>query len=70
MPSSLGVLNTDPSLRLNAIAVPLAPPAGPVALASQSGAIGVAAIAEATRRGLGLSSFVSMGDKADLRRSY
>jgi acyl-CoA synthetase (NDP forming)/GNAT superfamily N-acetyltransferase len=65
-PSSLGVLNTDPSLRLNATAVALAPPTGPVALASQSGAIGVAAIAEAARRGLGLSSFVSMGDKADL----
>ena len=65
-PSSLGVLNTDPSLRLNATAVPLAPPAGPVAMASQSGAIGVAAISEAARRGLGLSSFVSMGDKADL----
>ena len=65
-PSSLGVLNTDPALRLNATAAPVAPVAGPVALASQSGAIGIAAIAEAARRGVGLSSFVSTGDKADL----
>jgi len=65
-PSSLGVLNTDPALRLNATAAPVTPPAGPVALASQSGALGVAAIAEAARRGVGLSSFVSTGDKADL----
>jgi acyl-CoA synthetase (NDP forming)/GNAT superfamily N-acetyltransferase len=65
-PSSLGVLNTDRALGLNATSVPVAPASGPVALASQSGAIGVAAIAEAERRGVGLSSFVSTGDKADL----
>jgi acetate---CoA ligase (ADP-forming) len=65
-PSSLGVSNTDRALGLNATAVPIAPEAGPVALASQSGAIGVAAISEAARRGVGLSSFVSTGDKADL----
>ncbi len=65
-PSSLGVLNTDPALRLNATAAPVAPAAGPVALASQSGAIGVASIAAAAARGIGLSSFVSTGDKADL----
>ena len=65
-PSSLGVLNTHPELRLNAVTAPLTPGRGPVALASQSGAIGVAAIAEAAHRGVGLSSFVSTGDKADL----
>ena len=65
-PSSLGVLNTDPGLRLNATSAPVAPVHGPVAMASQSGAIGIAAIAEASRRGVGLSSFASTGDKADL----
>ena len=65
-PSSLGVLDLDPAVRLNATAVPVTPRPGPVALASQSGAIGVAAMAEAARRGIGLSSFVSTGDKADL----
>ena len=65
-PSSLGVLELDPRVRLNATAVQVVPRPGPVALASQSGAIGVAAMAEAARRGIGLSSFVSTGDKADL----
>ncbi len=65
-PSSLGVLNTDPGLRLNATSAPVTPVHGPVAMASQSGAIGIAAISEATRRGVGLSSFASTGDKADL----
>ena len=65
-PSSLGVLNTDARLRLNATSAPVAPVPGPVAMASQSGAIGIAAISEATRRGVGLSSFASTGDKADL----
>ena len=65
-PSSLGVLNTDRALRLNATSAPVAPVHGPVAMASQSGAIGIAAISEATRRGVGLSSFASTGDKADL----
>ena len=65
-PSSLGVLNTDGALRLNATSAPVAPLPGPVAMASQSGAIGIAAISEATRRGVGLSSFASTGDKADL----
>jgi acetate---CoA ligase (ADP-forming) len=65
-PSSLGVLNTDRALRLNATSAPVAPVPGPVAMASQSGAIGIAAISEATRRGVGLSSFASTGDKADL----
>ena len=63
-PSSLGVLNTG--VRLNATSAPVAPVHGPVAMASQSGAIGIAAISEATRRGVGLSSFASTGDKADL----
>jgi acetate---CoA ligase (ADP-forming) len=65
-PSSLGVLNTERALRLNATSAPVAPVHGPVAMASQSGAIGIAAISEATRRGVGLSSFASTGDKADL----
>ena len=65
-PSSLGVLDMDPAVRLNATSRRWRPRPGPVALASQSGAIGVAAMAEAARRGIGLSSFVSTGDKADL----
>lgn len=63
-PNCLGVLNTG--VGLNATFAPDAPRRGRLAFASQSGAFGIAAIAEAARRGLGLSSFVSTGDKADL----
>ncbi|MEA2148408.1 MAG: hypothetical protein QOD69_238, partial [Solirubrobacteraceae bacterium] len=65
-PNCLGVLNTDPAVRLDATFAPGAPPAGNIAFASQSGGYGIAALGLAARRGLGLSSFVSMGDKADL----
>jgi acetate---CoA ligase (ADP-forming) len=65
-PNCLGVFNTASEVALNASFAPVAPPAGGVAFASQSGAFGIAAIAEAARRGLGLSSFVSTGNKADL----
>ena len=65
-PNCLGVLNTDPAVRLDATFAPGSPPSGNIAFASQSGAYGIAALGLADRRGLGLSSFVSMGDKADL----
>ncbi len=65
-PNCLGVLNTARGVRLNATFAPEPPRPGRIAFASQSGAFGIAAIAEAARRGLGLSSFVSTGDKADL----
>jgi succinyl-CoA synthetase alpha subunit/GNAT superfamily N-acetyltransferase len=65
-PNCLGVLNTDPIVGMNATFAPGRPPAGHIAFASQSGAYGIAALELAARRGLGLSSFVSMGDKADL----
>lgn len=65
-PNCLGVLNTAPDVRLNATFAPVPPRPGRLAFASQSGGFGIAAIAEAARRGAGLSSFVSTGDKADL----
>jgi acetate---CoA ligase (ADP-forming) len=65
-PNCLGVLNTAPAVAMNATFSPGRPPAGRIAFASQSGAYGIAALELAARRGLGLSSFVSMGDKADL----
>ena len=65
-PNCLGVLNTD-GRALNAIVrARRRRRRGRVAFASQSGAFGIAAVAEAARRGLGLSSFVSTGNKADL----
>ena len=65
-PNCLGVLHTHPDVMLNASFAPELPPSGSVALCSQSGALGVAIIALARRIGLGLSSFVSVGNKADV----
>lgn len=65
-PNCLGVANTDPRIRLNATLAPQLPPAGRVGFFSQSGALGVALLAEADRRGLGLSTFVSAGNRADV----
>ncbi len=65
-PNCLGVVNTDPAVSLNATFMPQPVLSGSVALLSQSGAVGIAAIEAATRVGLGLSSFVSVGNKADV----
>ena len=45
---------------------PAAPPQGAIALASQSGGLGLAAFAHCARRGVGLSAFVSLGNAADV----
>ncbi|MEU7957894.1 bifunctional acetate--CoA ligase family protein/GNAT family N-acetyltransferase [Micromonospora humida] len=65
-PNCLGVANTDERVRLNATLAPVLPAPGRVGFFSQSGAFGVALLAEARRRGLGLSSFVSAGNRADV----
>jgi acyl-CoA synthetase (NDP forming)/RimJ/RimL family protein N-acetyltransferase len=65
-PNSFGMLNTDPEVRLNASLAPEMPVAGGLGLFSQSGALGVAVLASASRRGLGVSSFVSAGNRADV----
>ena len=65
-PTRLGVASPRPEIALNATVAPAAPPPGNVAFASQSGGFGSAAIDAAAARGIGFSSFVAMGDKADL----
>lgn len=65
-PNCLGVANTGTEVRLNATLAPRLPVPGRVGLFSQSGAFGVALLAEVDRRGLGLSSFVSAGNRADV----
>jgi acetyl coenzyme A synthetase (ADP forming)-like protein len=65
-PNCLGALNTSPAVRLNAtFASPIAVPGG-VGFMSQSGGLGIAIIEAASRLGIGLSSFVSVGNKCDL----
>ncbi len=65
-PNCMGVVNTDPAVRLDARSRRWWPAAGNVAMSSQSGALGIAILDHATRIGLGISSFVSVGNKADV----
>ena len=65
-PNCMGILNTHPEIRLNATFAPTPPPPGRVGFMSQSGALGLAVIDYAESLGLGISSFVSVGNKADI----
>ncbi|NUP10040.1 MAG: hypothetical protein HOW73_28660 [Polyangiaceae bacterium] len=65
-PNCLGLLNTDPAVRLNATFAPTWPPSGPVSVASQSGAVGLAILDYAQALGIGINQFASTGNKADL----
>jgi acyl-CoA synthetase (NDP forming) len=60
------VVNTDPDVGLNGTFATIAPEAGSVGFLSQSGAVGIAVMSETGRRGIGLSSFVSVGNKSDI----
>jgi acetyl coenzyme A synthetase (ADP forming)-like protein len=65
-PNCMGLLNTDAAVRLNATFSPVYPPAGNVAMSTQSGALGLAILDYAKRLNIGISSFVSVGNKADV----
>jgi acyl-CoA synthetase (NDP forming)/RimJ/RimL family protein N-acetyltransferase len=65
-PNCLGIVNTDPAVRLNASLAPDVPGRGRVGFFAQSGALGVALLERARGRGIGLSSFVSAGNRADV----
>ncbi|GLH99785.1 GNAT family N-acetyltransferase [Phytohabitans aurantiacus] len=65
-PNCLGIVNTAPDVRLNACFAPTASPPGGLGVASQSGAVGIALLAQAARTGCGISTFVSLGNKADI----
>lgn len=65
-PNCMGLLNTDPRFALNATFSPVYPPAGVVAMSTQSGALGLAILDYARQLNIGISSFVSVGNKADV----
>jgi acetyl coenzyme A synthetase (ADP forming)-like protein len=65
-PNCFGVINTASDVRLNATFASRAPARGGIAFASQSGALGIAVLEQSLTSGLGLSSFVSMGNKSDV----
>ena len=65
-PNCLGVLNTDARVSLNATLAGFRVPAGRLAICSESGAIGIALLGHAAARRLGVSSFASLGKRADV----
>ena len=65
-PNCLGIINTAPDLQLNASLSPSMPPQGRVGFFCQSGALGTAILESVSERGLGLSTFVSAGNRADV----
>ena len=65
-PNCMGIINTDPAVRLNATFSPVYPPHGRVALSTQSGALGLAILDYAARLNIGFSTFASIGNKADV----
>jgi acetyl coenzyme A synthetase (ADP forming)-like protein len=65
-PNCMGIVNTSPQIRLDGTFATVYPPEGRVGFLSQSGALGLAVMQYATELGLGLSSFVSIGNKADI----
>jgi acyl-CoA synthetase (NDP forming)/GNAT superfamily N-acetyltransferase len=65
-PNCLGIVNTSLEVRLNASLAPMIPGRGRVGFFAQSGALGVALLERARSRNIGLSSFVSAGNRADV----
>ena len=65
-PNCLGVSSTDPDVRCNATFSPVAPVRGRVGLFTQSGAVGIVLLEESSRAGIGVSNFVSVGNKIDV----
>ncbi len=65
-PNCMGMINTDPAVRLNVTFTPIWPPEGNIGIASQSGALGLTILDHMKQLNLGISTFVSVGNKADV----
>jgi len=65
-PNCFGLINTDPAVSMNATFAATVPRPGNIGFASQSGGLGIAILGELAAREIGISSFVSMGNKADV----
>ena len=65
-PNCLGIMSTAPEVMLNATLAPALPSQGRAGFFSQSGALGIAILESVRQRGLGLSSFLSAGNRADV----
>ncbi len=65
-PNCMGVVNTEDGVRMNATFAPVRPQQGRVGFVSQSGALGIAILSAANDLGIGISTFLSVGNKADI----
>jgi acetyl coenzyme A synthetase (ADP forming)-like protein len=65
-PNCMGIINTDDSIRMNATFSPVFPPAGNVAFMSQSGAMGLTILEHANNLNMGVSTFISAGNRIDV----
>jgi len=65
-PNCMGIINTDPQLNVNATFSSVFPPVGNIALGTQSGALGLAILEYTQSLNIGLSTFVSIGNRADV----
>jgi acetyltransferase len=68
-PNCFGMINTDPRVHLNATFGQIMPMHGSIAFVSQSGALGIAALEFCKAQNIGLSKFVSIGNKADINEN-
>ncbi|WP_169799204.1 bifunctional acetate--CoA ligase family protein/GNAT family N-acetyltransferase [Nocardioides jensenii] len=65
-PNCLGLMSNYPDISLDATFSGSVPPSGGLAIASQSGGVGIALSDLARELGLGVGAFVSLGNKADV----
>ena len=65
-PNCLGLVNTDPGIRLHATLAPASPPPGAIGMLAESGTLAAAILDHAERTGLGMSTFVAAGNPADV----
>ena len=65
-PNCMGIINTDPKVNLNGTFSKVFPPRGNVAFLSQSGAMGLVTLRHASDLNIGISSFISVGNRADV----
>jgi len=65
-PNCMGIINTDPKIKMDATFAPAHPIRGRVGFLSQSGALGNIILDYASELNIGFSKFVSLGNKADI----
>jgi acetyl coenzyme A synthetase (ADP forming)-like protein len=65
-PNCMGIVNADPAVSMNATFATAMPPFGHAAFVSQSGALGLSVLDHAREYGIGISQFVSVGNKPDV----